>query len=89
MWGIACLQVQYRGSDGFGKEFLHAGDKQWAAAMQVVYYPTLSNLTLIHSLQYISCTALGQDLKRDISGTLISADVYSHCVINVLKNRMT
>lgn len=32
--GYACLQVQYRGSDGFGKEFLHAGDKQWAAAMQ-------------------------------------------------------
>ncbi|CAM6095502.1 unnamed protein product [Calypogeia fissa] len=32
--GYACLQVQYRGSDGFGKEFMHAGDKQWAAGMQ-------------------------------------------------------
>lgn len=32
--GYACLQVEYRGSDGFGKKFLHAGDKQWAAAMQ-------------------------------------------------------
>ncbi|KAL3679046.1 hypothetical protein R1sor_022002 [Riccia sorocarpa] len=32
--GYACLQVQYRGSDGFGKAFLHAGDKQWAANMQ-------------------------------------------------------
>ncbi|KAG6549395.1 hypothetical protein Mapa_009114 [Marchantia paleacea] len=32
--GYACLQVQYRGSDGFGKAFLHAGDKQWGAKMQ-------------------------------------------------------
>lgn len=32
--GYACLQVQYRGSDGFGKEYLHAGDKQWGAGMQ-------------------------------------------------------
>ncbi|KAH9570506.1 hypothetical protein CY35_02G043600 [Sphagnum magellanicum] len=32
--GYACLQVEYRGSDGFGKKFLHAGDKQWGAAMQ-------------------------------------------------------
>ncbi len=23
------MQVNYRGSTGFGKRFLHAGDKQW------------------------------------------------------------
>lgn len=28
------MQVQYRGSAGFGKAFLHAGDKQWAGDMQ-------------------------------------------------------
>jgi dipeptidyl aminopeptidase/acylaminoacyl peptidase len=27
--GYACLQVNFRGSAGFGKKFLHAGDKQW------------------------------------------------------------
>ncbi len=27
--GYACLQVNFRGSNGFGKKFLHAGDKQW------------------------------------------------------------
>ena len=27
--GYACLQVNFRGSSGFGKKFLHAGDKQW------------------------------------------------------------
>lgn len=32
--GYACLQMQYRGSEGFGKEFMHAGDKQWAGDMQ-------------------------------------------------------
>lgn len=32
--GYACLQVNYRGSAGFGKRFLHAGDREWGAKMQ-------------------------------------------------------
>jgi dipeptidyl aminopeptidase/acylaminoacyl peptidase len=32
--GVACLQVNYRGSAGFGKSFLHAGDREWGAKMQ-------------------------------------------------------
>jgi dipeptidyl aminopeptidase/acylaminoacyl peptidase len=32
--GLACLQVNYRGSAGFGKKFLHAGDREWGAKMQ-------------------------------------------------------
>ncbi|MBN2054717.1 S9 family peptidase [bacterium] len=31
--GYACLQINFRGSTGYGKAFLNAGDKQWAAAM--------------------------------------------------------
>ncbi|HSV73944.1 MAG TPA: S9 family peptidase [Chthonomonadales bacterium] len=31
--GYACLQVNYRGSAGFGKRFLHAGDREWGAKM--------------------------------------------------------
>ncbi len=31
--GYACLQVNYRGSTGYGKEFLNAGDKEWGAKM--------------------------------------------------------
>jgi dipeptidyl aminopeptidase/acylaminoacyl peptidase len=31
--GYAVLEVNYRGSTGFGKKFLHAGDKEWAAKM--------------------------------------------------------
>ena len=31
--GYAVLQVNYRGSSGFGKAFINAGDKQWAANM--------------------------------------------------------
>jgi dipeptidyl aminopeptidase/acylaminoacyl peptidase len=31
--GFAVLNVNYRGSTGFGKAFLNAGDKQWAADM--------------------------------------------------------
>lgn len=32
--GLSCLQVNYRGSAGFGKDFLHAGDREWGAKMQ-------------------------------------------------------
>ena len=31
--GYAILQVNYRGSSGFGKRFLHAGDREWGAKM--------------------------------------------------------
>jgi dipeptidyl aminopeptidase/acylaminoacyl peptidase len=32
--GYAVLQVNFRGSVGFGKRFLHAGDREWGAKMQ-------------------------------------------------------
>jgi dipeptidyl aminopeptidase/acylaminoacyl peptidase len=31
--GYAVLQVNFRGSTGFGKKFLHAGDRQWGKKM--------------------------------------------------------
>ncbi len=31
--GYATLQVNYRGSTGFGKRFLHAGDREWGGKM--------------------------------------------------------
>ncbi|MGQ0744065.1 MAG: S9 family peptidase [Acidimicrobiales bacterium] len=31
--GYLCLQVNFRGSTGYGKDFLNAGDRQWGAAM--------------------------------------------------------
>ena len=32
--GYACLQLNFRGSTGFGKAHLHAGDREWGAKMQ-------------------------------------------------------
>lgn len=32
--GLCCIQVNYRGSRGFGKRFRDAGGQQWALAMQ-------------------------------------------------------
>ncbi len=32
--GYLCLQVNFRGSMGFGKEFLNAGDREWGGKMQ-------------------------------------------------------
>lgn len=31
--GYACLQVNFRGSTGYGKRFVNAGDREWGAAM--------------------------------------------------------
>jgi len=31
--GYACLQVNFRGSTGYGKEFLNAGNKEWGGKM--------------------------------------------------------
>ncbi|HEV8650554.1 MAG TPA: S9 family peptidase [Actinomycetes bacterium] len=31
--GYLCVKVNFRGSTGYGKDFLNAGDKQWGAAM--------------------------------------------------------
>jgi dipeptidyl aminopeptidase/acylaminoacyl peptidase len=31
--GYACLQINFRGSTGYGKEFLNAGDREWGAKM--------------------------------------------------------
>jgi dipeptidyl aminopeptidase/acylaminoacyl peptidase len=32
--GYLCVQVNYRGSTGYGKRFVNAGDRQWGANMQ-------------------------------------------------------
>jgi dipeptidyl aminopeptidase/acylaminoacyl peptidase len=32
--GYVCLQVNFRGSTGYGKEFINAGDKEWGRNMQ-------------------------------------------------------
>jgi dipeptidyl aminopeptidase/acylaminoacyl peptidase len=31
--GYACLQINYRGSTGYGKKFLNAGNREWGANM--------------------------------------------------------
>ncbi len=32
--GYLCVQVNFRGSTGYGKEFVNAGDREWGAKMQ-------------------------------------------------------
>ena len=32
--GYLCVQVNYRGSTGYGKAFVNAGDREWGGKMQ-------------------------------------------------------
>jgi dipeptidyl aminopeptidase/acylaminoacyl peptidase len=31
--GYLCVQVNFRGSTGYGKDFVNAGDREWGARM--------------------------------------------------------
>ena len=42
--GYVCVQVNFRGSTGYGKDFLNAGDKQWGAAMHTDLLDALDHL---------------------------------------------
>jgi dipeptidyl aminopeptidase/acylaminoacyl peptidase len=40
--GYVCLQVNFRGSTGYGKDFVNAGNKQWGAAMHTDLLDTVT-----------------------------------------------
>ncbi|MDN5698213.1 MAG: S9 family peptidase [Rubrobacter sp.] len=40
--GYACLQINFRGSTGYGKEFVGAGDREWGAKMHDDLVDTVS-----------------------------------------------
>lgn len=41
--GYLCLQVNFRGSTGYGKSFINAGDRQWGAKMHDDLVDTVAN----------------------------------------------
>lgn len=43
--GYACVQVNFRGSTGYGKHFRNLGAKQWAAAMHTDLLDAVNHLT--------------------------------------------
>jgi dienelactone hydrolase len=59
--GYCCVQVNYRGSRGFGKAFRDAGDKQWSLAMQDDLVDALrrSELTEVADEQRIAAIGYG------------------------------
>ncbi len=57
--GLACVQVNYRGSRGFGKDFRDAGDGQWALAMQDDLIDALQSEELADLVDRSRVTAIG------------------------------
>ncbi len=42
--GYLCVQVNFRGSTGYGKDFINAGDREWGGRMQDDLTDTISHL---------------------------------------------
>jgi dipeptidyl aminopeptidase/acylaminoacyl peptidase len=57
--GLGCIQVNYRGSRGFGKGFRDAGDGQWALAMQNDLIDALLSEELAELVDRSRVTAIG------------------------------
>jgi dipeptidyl aminopeptidase/acylaminoacyl peptidase len=57
--GLGCIQVNYRGSRGFGKDFRDAGDGQWAQAMQNDLIDALLSDELAELFDRSRMTAIG------------------------------
>jgi len=83
--GFAVLQVNYRGSTGYGKKFLHAGDREWCAKMQddltdAVGWAVKEGIAdparvAIHGGSYGGYAAL--------AGAAFTPDLY-HCAVDVV-----
>ncbi|MFF8597330.1 alpha/beta fold hydrolase [Streptomyces sp. NPDC015232] len=48
--GYACIQVNYRGSSGYGKAFVNAGDKQWGRDMQTDLLDAVDHLASLGTI---------------------------------------
>jgi dipeptidyl aminopeptidase/acylaminoacyl peptidase len=57
--GYAVLQLNFRGSTGYGKEFLNAGNKEWAGKM---------HLDLIDGVEYLKKSGVADPKKIAITG---------------------
>jgi dipeptidyl aminopeptidase/acylaminoacyl peptidase len=57
--GLCCLQVNYRGSRGFGKAFRDAGDGQWSLAMQDDLIDALRSADLAELVDLNRVAAIG------------------------------
>jgi dipeptidyl aminopeptidase/acylaminoacyl peptidase len=57
--GLCIVQVNYRGSRGFGKRFRDAGDRQWAMAMQDDLVDALRSAELVDFINTSRVAAIG------------------------------
>jgi dipeptidyl aminopeptidase/acylaminoacyl peptidase len=83
--GYAVLQVNYRGSEGYGKKYLHAGDKQWGKTMHTDLLDSVAwavkegfadpKKVAIYGGSYGGYAAL--------AGAAFSSDVF-HCAVDIV-----
>ncbi|WP_411105138.1 alpha/beta fold hydrolase [Streptomyces sp. cmx-4-9] len=57
--GYACVQVNYRGSSGYGKSFVNAGDKRWGREMQTDLLDAVDHLAALGTIDASRVGILG------------------------------
>ena len=80
--GYAVLQMNYRGSAGFGKKFLNAGNKQWGLLMQDDITWGINDLISrgIADPRRIAIMGNGYGGYASLAGLAFTADIYAAAV---------
>jgi dipeptidyl aminopeptidase/acylaminoacyl peptidase len=82
--GYAVLEVNYRGSTGYGKKYLHAGDRQWGRAMQTDLTDSVRWATTqgIADPKRVAIDGLSYGGYAALAGAAFTPDVY-RCSVDV------
>lgn len=81
--GLCCVQVNYRGSRGFGKDHRDAGDRQWSLAMQDDLVDALRSARLADVVDPRRIAAMGHGYGGYAALMLATqADIPLACVIS-------
>ncbi|GAA2581269.1 S9 family peptidase [Winogradskya consettensis] len=82
--GYACIQVNYRGSTGYGKHFRNLGARQWGAAMHTDLLDAVTHLTTTGAIDPARVAIMGCSYGgyAALVGAAFTPDVFA-CAIDL------
>jgi dipeptidyl aminopeptidase/acylaminoacyl peptidase len=82
--GYACVQVNFRGSTGYGKAFVNAGNKQWGRAMHTDLLDAIDHLAARGTIDQARVAIMGGSYGgyAALAGAAFTPDVF-RCAIDI------